>query len=70
MKMVAWVAGTLNQFLEEVLILKSKFSIKYNKAVSGKTPFSVTGPFCTAHSICLSLLAGQFCMEMLRFQSS
>ena len=39
MKMVVWVAGTLNQFLEEVFILKSKFSIKYNKAVSGKTPF-------------------------------
>ena len=39
--------------LQEVLKLKQIF--QKNKAVTGKTPFFVMGPFCTHHSICLNI---------------
>ena len=38
-----------------------------NKAGKDKTSFFVIGPFCISQSIWL--LTGQFCMEMMRFQS-
>ena len=39
--------------VEEVLKLKQNF--QKNKVVTGKTPFFVTGPFRTYHSICLNI---------------
>ena len=39
--------------LEEILKLKQNF--QKNKVVTGKTPFFAIGPFCTHHSICLTL---------------
>ena len=62
---------TLNQLLE-VFFLKLNFQKKKKKKKnSDKTPFVVTGPFCTPYSICLAngLLAGPFCQEILHFQS-
>ena len=39
--MGVWALGTLNQLIIEVLKLKQNF--RKNKAVTGKTPFSVIG---------------------------
>ena len=63
-----WTFGSLVHqinFLQEFLKLKQNF-LK-NKVVTGKTPFFVVGPFCTHYTICL--LAWQFCIEIMRFQS-
>ena len=38
----------------------------FKKAVTCKSSFFVKGSLGCSHSICLT---GQFCMEMLRFQS-
>ena len=51
-------------YLYEVLKLKQNF--QKNKVVTGKTPFSVIGLFCSYHSICLNI---GYCMEMMPFQS-
>ena len=40
-------------YSKEVLKLKQNF--QKNKVVTGKTPFSVIGPFCSYHSICLNI---------------
>ena len=56
MNMEIWEVGTLNQLFIRGSYTEIKFSKKkkVNKAVSGKTPFFVTAPFYTLHSICLS----------------
>ena len=53
MNMDISVASTLNQ----LHIRGSYTEIKYSKkkVVTCKTPFFVTGPFCTHHSICLNI---------------
>ena len=55
-KIQIWTFGSLvhqiNSF-QEVLKLKQIF--KKNKAVTGKTPLFVIGPFCSRHSICLNI---------------
>ena len=68
MNLSIWVDGTSNQNFE---VFQPKQNFQKNKAVTGKTLFPVINTFCTPHSICLKhwLLIGQFCMEMLRFQS-
>ena len=43
--MGVWAVGTLNQ-----LFVRGK-----NKVVTGKTPFSEIGPFCSYYSICLNI---------------
>ena len=53
MNMDIWIVGTSNQFFKQVLIMKQKF--QENKLVTGKTPLSVIGPFCTPHSINLNI---------------
>ena len=53
MNMDICVVGTLNQLCITDLKLKQNF--QKNKAVTGKTPFFVIGPFFTQHSICLKL---------------
>ena len=55
-KVQIWAFGLLVQqinSLEEVLKLKQNF--QKNKEVSGKTPFSLIGPFCSHHFICLNI---------------
>ena len=55
--------------LQEVLKLKQNF--KKNKVSTGKIPFFLIGPFLN-WPFYLSyhwLLIGQFCMEIMRFQS-
>ena len=47
-----WVIDTLNQLFVRGSYTEIKFSI--NKVVSGKAPFSLVGPFCTPHAICLN----------------
>ena len=42
-----------SRFIEEVLKLRQNF--RKNKVITGKTPFFVTGLFCTSHSIFLTL---------------
>ena len=53
MNMNIWAFVTLNQLLQEVL--KLKLNLPKNKAVSGKNPIFMIGPFCTRHSICLKI---------------
>ena len=48
-----WVVGTSNQFF--IRDSYTQIKISKNKVVSDKTPFFVTGPFCTPHSICLRI---------------
>ena len=55
-KVQIWAFGLLVQqinSLEEVLKLKQNF--QKNKEVTGKTPFSLIGPFCSHHFICLNI---------------
>ena len=47
--MGVWVVGTLNQ------LFRLKQNFQKNKAVTGKTPFTVIGPFYSYHSICLNI---------------
>ena len=47
-----WVVGTLNQLF---IVLKLKQNFQKNKKVIGKTSFFVIDPFCTHHSIFLTL---------------
>ena len=62
-----WVVGTSNQLF--IRGSKTETNLK-NEVLTGKTPFSVIGPFCTYRFVCLKdwLLILQFCMEMMRFQ--
>ena len=53
--MGAWAVGTLNQLFIRGIILYLKQNFQKNKTVAGKTPFSVIGPFCSYHSICLNI---------------
>ena len=48
-----WVVGTSNQHFLAGSYTEIKF--QKNKVVTGKTPFCVVDPFCTPHSICLSI---------------
>ena len=43
----------LTLFNEEVLKLKQIF--QKNKVITDKTPLFVIGPFCSRHSVCLSI---------------
>ena len=55
-KIRIWTFGSLlNQInsIQEVLELEQIF--QKNKAVTGKTPLFVVGPFCSRHSICLNI---------------
>ena len=40
-------------YLQEVL--KQRQNFEKNKVVTGKTPFSVIGPFCSYHSFCFNI---------------
>ena len=51
--MGVFTVTTLNQIFIKVLKLKQNF--QKNKVVTGKTPFSVIGPFCSYHYICLNI---------------
>ena len=64
-----WLGHQINSLYE---ILKLKQNVRKNKVVTGETSFFVIGLFCTSHSIYLKhcLLTEQFCLEMMRFQSS
>ena len=67
-KVQIWAFGLpVHQISSLYEVLKLKNFFQKTKVVTGKPPFFVIGPFCTHHSIWL--LTGQFCMEMLRFQS-
>ena len=48
-----YVVSTSNQLFIRGSSTNTKFS--KNKVVAGKTPFFVTGPFCTHHSTCLNI---------------
>ena len=45
----------VHQIISLYEVLKLKQDFRKNKAVAGKTPFYVIGPFCTPHSILLTL---------------
>ena len=55
-KVRIWTFGyfmhQINLLLE---VLKLKQNVQESKVVTGKTPFFLIGPFCTNHSICLSI---------------
>ena len=70
MAMDVWVVRTLNQQFVRGSYTEIKFSKKKKKAVSDKTTFFLIGPFYTPDSnIGFESLTGQFCIEMLHFQS-
>ena len=52
--MGVWAVGTLNQLFERGSLTETKLS-KKSKAVTGKNQFSMIGPFCSYHSICLNI---------------
>ena len=54
MNMDNWIVGTSNQLFRRGSYSETKIFIKI-KVVTGKTPFFVTGAFCTPHSICLNI---------------
>ena len=65
-----WLVNQINTLYE---VLKLKQNFRKNKVVIDKSPFFVIRLSRASHSICLLseylLLTGQFCTEMLRFQS-
>ena len=51
-----WAFGLLVQQINSLIEdLKLKQNFQKNKVVTGKTPFFVTGPFCSHHFICLKI---------------
>ena len=57
MNMYIWAIGALNELFLRDSYTQTKF-LK-NEVVSGKSPFSVIGLFCTLHSICLNIFFWQ-----------
>ena len=54
-KVQIWAFGLLLQQTNSLkVVLKLKQNSQKNKAVTGKTPFFVIGPFCSHHFICLN----------------
>ena len=53
MNVFIWAIGTINQLFIRGSCTQIKFS--KNEVVNGKSTFSVTGSFCTPHSICRNI---------------